>query len=627
MASRESTLYYSKHINYWRRNLKTFLPHHYTGNDSNRIMLAYFILSAVDLLGDLPAALSSEERQGHIEWIYRCQLPEGGFRGSPGTDFGSLRKAENAVWDPATVPATFFAISILAILGDNLRRVKRRETLSWLNKMQRHDGSFGETLGLDGRIEGGHDTRFGYTAAGIRWMLRGTVAGPIDEVPDIDVDKFVECLRNSETYDGGISEDAYHEAHSGYTCCAVSALSLIDRLPLPANSSQQPDDRIRGIKNPLLLLRWLVSRQTLTIEEDDALDAHAAEADSAATTNDPRPSMKLSDSYYDLSRVGLNGRANKIGDTCYAYWSCAPLKVLGHLDLVDGKPIRRWLLDKTQHLVGGFGKLPGHPPDIYHSYLGLAILSIFGEPGLKDVDAALCISNRAKAHLESLPWRKATVGDAKQCGMGDVPQEILFDPAAREEYLTGFHKRKLARAKHAQEEAAKKEKEERLRLRRELRKQRKEDLERHVSEVNALLRKATDDPHSDKESPENTDSDDNTSEEEWEGLEEPVVEDIDREDEYIDEDKYTTVTIESVQISKHGFQKTGGGGADSGEQDKENGTGEGEQKKTWAKERPKVDRPKKKKKKFRYESKAERKVTRMKQGAKNRAQASARKGK
>jgi hypothetical protein len=50
-----------------------------------------------------------------------------------------------------------------------------------------------------------------------------------------------------------------------------------------------------------------------------------------------------------------------------------------------------------------------------------------------------------------------------------VPEKIDFDFAAREEYLTGFHKRKLARIKHAQEENAKREKEEKLRFRREVR--------------------------------------------------------------------------------------------------------------------------------------------------------------
>jgi uncharacterized protein YnzC (UPF0291/DUF896 family) len=47
-------------------------------------------------------------------------------------------------------------------------------------------------------------------------------------------------------------------------------------------------------------------------------------------------------------------------------------------------------------------------------------------------------------------------------------EKIDFDPAAREEYLTGFHKRKVARRKHAEEENAKKEKEEKLRFRKEV---------------------------------------------------------------------------------------------------------------------------------------------------------------
>ena len=41
-------------------------------------------------------------------------------------------------------------------------------------------------------------------------------------------------------------------------------------------------------------------------------------------------------------------------------------------------------------------------------------------------------------------------------------EEINFDLSAREDYLTGFHKRKLQRTKRAKEEAAKKEREEKI---------------------------------------------------------------------------------------------------------------------------------------------------------------------
>jgi hypothetical protein len=50
-----------------------------------------------------------------------------------------------------------------------------------------------------------------------------------------------------------------------------------------------------------------------------------------------------------------------------------------------------------------------------------------------------------------------------------APEQIDFDFAAREEFLTGFHKRKVQRKKLAEEENAKKEREEKLRVRAEVR--------------------------------------------------------------------------------------------------------------------------------------------------------------
>lgn len=156
-----------------------------------------------------------------------------------------------------------------------------------------------------------------------------------------------------------------------------------------------------------------------------------------------------------------------------------------------------------------------------------------------------------------------------------------------------------------------------------MRRQRKEDLEKHVSEVNALLRKAAGEPSEESGSDEESEDE----EAEFEGFGDEQPEEINREDDYIDEDKYTTVTIESVGISKDGFEKAGGGGGGEEEDKQEKKDGEEKKKRVWTKERPKSDRPKKRKKKFRYESKAERKATRMKQGAKKRAQAAARKEK
>lgn len=52
--------------------------------------------------------------------------------------------------------------------------------------------------------------------------------------------------------------------------------------------------------------------------------------------------------------------------------------------------------------------LSNHIIDIYHSYLALAALATMNEPGLKPLDAALCISIQQKEKLEKL--RKAALG-------------------------------------------------------------------------------------------------------------------------------------------------------------------------------------------------------------------------
>jgi len=56
---------------------------------------------------------------------------------------------------------------------------------------------------------------------------------------------------------------------------------------------------------------------------------------------------------------GFCGRINKRGDTCYSFWVGGALDVLGHAELMDMEANRRFLLGQTQHLIGGFGKLPG----------------------------------------------------------------------------------------------------------------------------------------------------------------------------------------------------------------------------------------------------------------------------
>lgn len=89
--------------------------------------------------------------------------------------------------------------------------------------------------------------------------------------------------------------------------------------------------------------------------------------------------------------------------------------MLSHPELIDRAPSRRFMLQKTQHLIGGFSKYPGGPPDIYHGYLGLAALATLGESTLKTFDPALCVSSDTVRKIFAAR-RRLLVADSPRTG-------------------------------------------------------------------------------------------------------------------------------------------------------------------------------------------------------------------
>ncbi|PTB62764.1 hypothetical protein BBK36DRAFT_37079, partial [Trichoderma citrinoviride] len=192
-------------------------------------------------------------------------------------------------------------------------------------------------------------------------------------------------------------------------------------------------------------------------------------------------------------------------------------------------------------------------------------------------------------------------------------EEVSFDFDARHEYLTGFHKRKQQRIKHAQEEAAKRAREERLRTRKQIREERKREVEQHVEHVNRLLRESGAIEVDDTEEQSGDEGEANDGE--WDGFpDRPNLDIVDHEEEYIDEDRYTTVTVESVSISRDGLERPEKPQEKAEEEDQN-----GEPEKAPEDKSKAPARPKKKKQKFRYESKIERQLTERRHKAKSKA--------
>ncbi|OJD13721.1 hypothetical protein AJ78_05853 [Emergomyces pasteurianus Ep9510] len=406
-----------RQIKYFLRCLKTFLPHQYTSNDSSRMTLAFFTVAGLDLLDALDGNLSPAERKGYIDWIYHCQVPSGGFRGFSGTIFGeSRRTSENECWDPANVPATFFALMALIVLRDDLSRVKRKECLLWLRRMQREDGSFGELLGSGAQIEGSNDLRFCCCAAGVRYVLRGKDADYLRDIDDIDVSRLISHIKACQSYDGGFSVSPMTESHAGLTYCALASFSFLGCIvPSGVHDVSVSSRATTKFED---LIRWLTWRQTIQLEETEECESDTDKQSNIGEVNMEKTDVSLDENIAALPDIpspslqsceglhwaGFNGRLNKIADTCYSFWVTGTLGILDSLNVINAEANRRYLLEKTQHIIGGFGKCVGDPPDLLHSYLGLACLGLFDEVGIASVDPTFCTSKRARQHLESLPW-------------------------------------------------------------------------------------------------------------------------------------------------------------------------------------------------------------------------------
>jgi ribosomal RNA-processing protein 17 len=148
----------------------------------------------------------------------------------------------------------------------------------------------------------------------------------------------------------------------------------------------------------------------------------------------------------------------------------------------------------------------------------------------------------------------------------------------------------------------------------QLREERRQAVEEHVQAVTQILREAEAAGTEGKPEDGGSDSD------EWNGLDDGddnVVpeEPIDMEEEYIDEDRYTTVTVEAVSVDRDGLHKPGAHSKDE-EEDGSAPKDTNEEEKTETASDDKKTWPKKKKKKvFRYETKQERVASERRQKA------------
>ncbi|KAJ0067399.1 hypothetical protein NL108_003492, partial [Boleophthalmus pectinirostris] len=269
------------------------------------LTIVFFALSGLDVLD----ALDVIDKKSMIEWIYSHQvlptedqsnLSQCGFRGSShiGLPYSTKGPGVPHPYDSGHVAMTYTGLCSLLILGDDLSRVNKQAILAGLRVLQLEDGSFYAVP------EGSeNDIRFIYCAASICYML--------DDWSGMDIQKAIEYIRSSLSYDSGFGQGAGRESHGGWTYCSIASLCLMGRLEEALSHKEL--DRIR---------RWCIMRQ----------------------------------------QTGFHGRPNKPVDTCYSFWVGATLELLDVFQFTHFEKNRSFILSTQDRLVGGFAKWPDSHP-------------------------------------------------------------------------------------------------------------------------------------------------------------------------------------------------------------------------------------------------------------------------
>jgi hypothetical protein len=102
-----------------------------------RVVLAFFAVSGLDLLGALGAI--ADRRRALCEWLYTLQVV---VPGRPHADGFRGGAALGGGYDGGHLAATYSALAILVILGDDLARVDRTGIQHLLARLQQPSGAY-----------------------------------------------------------------------------------------------------------------------------------------------------------------------------------------------------------------------------------------------------------------------------------------------------------------------------------------------------------------------------------------------------------------------------------------------------------------------------------------------------
>jgi len=297
----------------------------------------YWGLGALALLGELESEnvrAAGVTREAVAAYLRSClTLTKGiwGFGGREGHD-GHLLYTTSALQ----------AYSLYGPVSELLSEAQARDVLASLSKLQD-----AETGCFYGDYTHEADTRFTYCALLSASILLASLEPGTDRVKALrsrfDLEAAERYVLACQNQDGGFGAVPGAESHAGQVCCCVAALALMGRLDVLGRGTPRGD----------ALRLWLSFRQGQT--------------------------------------GGLSGRPEKDPDVCYSWWVGAPSRLLLGPGLPLGAPLRSFILRCQDSRAGGISDRPENQPDAYHTFFGLAALSLGDLDPLAPIDPVFAL--------------------------------------------------------------------------------------------------------------------------------------------------------------------------------------------------------------------------------------------
>ncbi|KAL4190985.1 hypothetical protein AMTRI_Chr07g27340 [Amborella trichopoda] len=278
---------------------------------------------------------------------------------------------ESLVMEHLRMNGAYWGLTALDLMG-KLGAVDRDMVVSWVLKCQHDCGGFGGNIG--------HDPHILYTLSAVQVLVL------FDRIDVLDIDKVADYIARLQNEDGSFSGDKWGEIDTRFSYNAICCIALLHRL-----------DKINIEKAVSFILRCKNLDGGFGCTPGG--ESHAGQVFCCVGALAITGSLNLIDKDFlgwwlcerQVKSGGLNGRPEKLPDVCYSWWVLSSLIMINRVQWIDRDKLKTFILECQDKENGGISDRPDDAVDVFHTYFGVAGLSLLEYPGLKAIDPAYAL--------------------------------------------------------------------------------------------------------------------------------------------------------------------------------------------------------------------------------------------